>query len=322
MQIRSTTLEVRPPFSLKATVLSHGWHECSPMSWSQGGRCFQVIERHRQHALRVSVIEAARQRRKVTLQVTIDGETVDDAIVARVRESLRLILGLDHDLRDFYALCRDHPTLHVLPRIGAGRGLRSETMSENIIKVLCFANVTWAQAVKMINRLGQLGPCVPHFRNLSAWPTPREILRAGERYLKGVCRVGYRTESILTFCRDVCDGRIDPEGLTELACRDDVESDEILTQLRAIHGIGPTGAHYLLSFLGRHDRLSIDSSTVAHVAHVHTKGRRPTVKQIEKIYARYGVWKNNVWWFEHWLTWDTAKQILQEARLNTRPAAG
>jgi 3-methyladenine DNA glycosylase/8-oxoguanine DNA glycosylase len=113
----------------------------------------------------------------------------------------------------------------------------------------------------------------------------------------------------------VCEGRFDPEGLTDLAGDEDVESDEILAQLRAIRGIGPASAHYLLSFLGRHDRLAIDSSTIAHVARVHTKGKRPTVKQIEKIYARYGKWKNKVWWYEHWLTWGTARQILQESGL-------
>ncbi len=321
MQTESTTLETKPPFSLKATALSHGWHECSPMSWSEGGRCFQVIERNGGTAQRVSVAEAARRQRKITLRVTIEGDPLDEDLVDRIRSNLRLALGLDEDLADFYAICRKHPTLHVIPKIGAGRALRSVSMTENIIKVLLATNVNWTQAVKMINRLGQLGPIVPHFRNLTAWPTPREILRAGEGYLKEVCRVGYRAEPILTFCRDVCDRRVDPESLTELAHRDDVGSDDLLAQLRAIRGIGPASAHYLLSFLGRHDRLAIDSSTIAHVARVHNKGRRPTLKRIEKIYAKYGRWKNKVWWYEHWLTWDTAKQILHEAKLRANDRA-
>lgn len=283
------------------------------MSWCEGGRCFQTIERDRTGVFRISVTEGSSSKRKVNLHVTIDGESVDDVLVTRVRKDLRLILGLDEDLSEFYAICADHPMLRVIPKIGAGRGLRSVSMAENIIKVLCSTNVNWTQAVKMINRLGQLGPIIPHFRSLNAWPTPREILRAGEPYLKEVCRVGYRAESILTFCRDVCDGRFDSEGLTDLAGDEAVASDEILAQLRAIHGIGPASAHYLLSFLGRHDRLAIDSSTIAHVARVHTKGKRPTVKQIEKIYARYGKWKNKVWWYEQWLTWGTARQILHES---------
>jgi 3-methyladenine DNA glycosylase/8-oxoguanine DNA glycosylase len=317
MTVCSTTLRVPTPFSLKATVLSHGWHECAPMSWSEGGRCFQVIERRQHQAYRVSVTEATRRKHHVTLRVTIDGRTMSDDVVAQTRRNVTSVLGLDRDLTEFYNLCRNHPILHIIPQIGAGRGLRSVSMTENIIKVLCSTNVTWSQAVKMINRLAQLGPALPHFANLNAWPTPRDILRAGGRYLLEVCRVGYRADSILTFCGDVCDGRIDPDQLPALALSDGVSTDDLLARLRSIRGIGPASAHYLLSFLGRYDRLAIDSSTVAHVARTHTNGRKPTHRQIEAVYEPYGRWKNLVWWCEHWLTWETAREILREAGIHT-----
>jgi len=153
------------------------------MSWCEGGRCFQVIERVGDRAFRVSVVESKRTAKKVTLAVTIEKGPADEAIEAgtadRIVARLRVVLGLDRDLSEFYALCAAHPVLHVLPGIGGGRGLRSACMAENVIKAICGTNVNWDQAVKMINRLGQLGPILPHFRNLNAWPTPREILRAG-----------------------------------------------------------------------------------------------------------------------------------------------
>ncbi|MGD2109144.1 MAG: hypothetical protein PVI86_07105 [Phycisphaerae bacterium] len=315
MPVRSTTIRLRTPYSLEANVLSHGWYECSPFSWSQGGRCFQIIERYKNKAYPIYVTQLARKRTGATLRVSVDADEASDEIMAQARASVRRVLCLDQDLSEFYDICRKHPTLHVIPKLGAGYGLRSSTMTENILKVLCFANVNWVQAVKMINRLGQLGPAVPRFANLSAWPTPREVLRAGEKYLIEVCRVGYRADSILTFCRDVRERRFDPEGLYELAESGDVSSDHILTELRSIKGIGPTGAHYLLSFLGRHDRLAIDSSTIAHVARTHKKGRKPTPKQIEALYAPYGKWQNLVWWCEFWLTWDTARRIIEANNL-------
>ena len=113
----------------------------------------------------------------------------------------------------------------------------------------------------------------------------------------------------------MCDGEVDPEQLSDDALNPEVSNDELLTRLRAIGGIGPSSANYLLSFLGRHDHLSIDSATIAHVAATHMNGRTPTTKQIERIYHPYGRWKNKVWWFEHWLTWDTARAILREANL-------
>ena len=315
MKTIKTSLTAPAPFSLKATALSHGWHECAPMSWSEGGRCFQVIERDRGDVFRVSVTQGATRKSRVTLNVMVEGRSVDDETVAGACDRLRRVLGLNHDLSEFFAMCREHPTLHVLPEIGAGRGLRSACMGENVIKAICGTNVNWGQAVKMINRIGQLGPGLPDFRNLNAWPTPREILQAGEKYLLEVCRVGYRAASILAFCEDVCDGRFDPTELDEMVADDGITSEEILAKLRSIRGIGPSSANYLLSFLGRHDRLSIDSATVAHVAATHTKGRKPTNKQIEKIYARYGAWKNKVWWYEQWLSWSTARQLLVEAEV-------
>ncbi len=319
MLARTTTLSAPATFSLKATALSHGWHECFPMSWSEGGRCFQVIERDRHRAIRVGVTErAGRSRKKRTLHVAIDTDAMDaasieDTVVERILRDLRLTLGLDRDLSEFYAICAEHPALAVIPRIGAGRLIRSASMTENILKALLATNVNWTQAVKMINRLGQLGPNLQHFRSLAAWPTPREILRAGETYLKEVCRVGYRAGPILKFCRDVCDGRFDPESLDAMAVDPAVSSEEIVAKLRSISGIGPSSANYLLGFLGRHDHLSIDSATFAHVAANHTKGRKPTCKQIERIYAPFGRWKNLICWSENWLTWATVKQIIREA---------
>ena len=326
MSVRSTTIEVAAPFSLKATALSHGWHECSPMSWSEGGRCLQTIERVNHHACRVSVTEhvgpvSTRRHTPVThlchkLDITVEGWPGDAGFRDDTVKRVSLSLGVDRDLTEFYSLCGEHRALAVIPSIGAGRLLRSASMTEDIVKTLCATNVNWTQAVKMINRLGQLGPYVRHFRQLNAWPTPREILRAGEGYLKEVCRLGYRSESILTFCDSVCAGRFDPQTLTEMAADDGQSSDDILTQLRRIKGIGPSSAHFLLSLLGRYDRLAIDSATVAHVARTHTNGEKPSHKQIERIYAPFGKWRNLVCWCENWLTWDTAKQIVKEAGLS------
>jgi len=286
------------------------------MSWSEGGRCLQIVYRLGDQPVRVSVTEGRRRRAAVTLRVMVDGHRLDDEQMDVIRHRVRLVLGLDRDLAEFYDLCTGHLTLHVLPRLGAGRVLRSASMTENIVKALCATNVGWTQAVKSINRIGQLGLPLPHFVSLNAWPTPREILRAGKPYLTEVCRVGYRAEAILAFCGDVCGGRIDPEGLTDRALDPEVRTDELLAQLRGIRGIGPSSAHYLLSFLGRYEHLSVDSATVAHVARTHTHGRRPTHREIQRIYEGFGRWRQLAWWFEHWLTWGTAQHLLSEAGID------
>ena len=198
MQTTTTTLSLPPDCSLKATVLSHGWHECSPLSWCEGGSCLQLIERGPNGLVRVSVTGLRGRRRSAKLEVRLEAQTkLGRAELSRLRALLCHVLALEQDLTEFHELCRTHPKLHVLPRLGAGRLLRAPTVAENVIKVICATNVTWAQAVKSINRLAQLGPALPHFVHLNAWPTPAEILKAGPDYLKGVCRLGYRADFIL-----------------------------------------------------------------------------------------------------------------------------
>jgi hypothetical protein len=61
-----------------------------------------------------------------------------------------------------------------------------------------------------------------------------------------------------------------------------------------------------------------DEPSRSNIGLVIVSGRtvltRPvTLKKIENIYAKYGKWKNKVWWVEHWLPWGTARQMLDEA---------
>lgn len=312
----SQTINLKAPrdFHLPATVLSHGWHECSPFHWSHAALCFQTVERVGGEVHRLSVMQGKARRGGASLSMYVDGPESKNGIVGELSLRVRIMLGLDRDLSEFYELCKTHPALGPIPSIGGGRITRSPSMTENIVKMLCSTNVNWTQAVKMINRIAQLGPHVPHFRNLTAWPTPREILNAGEKYLDGVCRLGYRCDSILRFCRDVDSGKLDPDRFDAMAADPGVESDDILALMLEIRGVGPATAHGLLGFLGRHDRLAIDSATIAHVARTHTDGAKPTRKQIEAVYAPYGKWKNLVYWCENWLQWDTAREMLDDAR--------
>ena len=299
-------------FDLKAVALSHGWHECSPLAWCEAGQCLQWIDRLGATPVRVSVLRTPRRSSAVPVQLELPDDwpaPERSAAVQRVTHRLRYLLAFDDDVTAFHELCAGHPTLHVLPRLGAGRLIRCPDLIENVVKVICGTNVKWTQAVKMINRIGQLGPPVPHFANLQAWPTPAEILRAGEDYLTGVCRVGYRSAFILQLCRSAEAGSFPEAEITDAIAAG--QTADALRLLRGLPGIGPTSAHALLSLLGCHDHLAIDSATIAHVARTHTAGRKPSPKEVEAVYAPYGPWKNLVYWFENWLTWDTAQTLLR-----------
>lgn len=309
------------------------------MSWCEGGRCLQWLTREGGHVRRISVLERASDRGRVTLEALLEGRELTDASEALARRECGVSLGLDARLDEFHELCRAHPLLHVIPKLGAGRLLRNPSMTENILKAICGTNVNWDQAVKMINRLAQLGPLFPHFRNLTAWPTCREILKAGESYVRGVARLGYRTEAILKLCHESVtreaelDGREGSRRRTRSKARGGLGASEgtepapglealdalarteptpaLRKRLLGIRGVGPATAGFLLSILGHHDHLSIDSATLAHVTRLHLSGRKKaTAKQVESIYEPYGKWKNLVYWFENWIHWDTARSMI------------
>ena len=73
-------------------------------------------------------------------------------------------------------------------------------------------------------------------------------------------------------------------------------------------------AAFLVGLLGRYDRVPVDSWTIAQVAENYMKGRKPTVRQVERLYERHGQWRQLVWWFEQWLTWGTAQAMLEGQR--------
>ncbi|MCC7293957.1 MAG: hypothetical protein IT449_18000 [Phycisphaerales bacterium] len=341
MDRRKLELEVAAPFSLRATALGHGWHECAPMSWCEGGGCLQWLTREGSQVRRISVLQRASSRQRVTLEVLLEGRELTNASEELARRECVVSLGLASRLDEFHELCRAHPLLHVIPKLGAGRLLRNASMTENILKAICGTNVNWDQAVKMINRLAQLGPLFPHFRNLTAWPTCREILKAGDSYVRGVARLGYRTEAILKLCQESVtgdaehDGQEGPRKRTPSEARGSARAREgieaaaglealdalarteptpaLRKRLLGIRGVGPATAGFLLSILGHHDHLSIDSATLAHVTRLHLGGRKKaTAKQVEAIYEPYGKWKNLVYWFENWIHWGTARSMIAE----------
>jgi 3-methyladenine DNA glycosylase/8-oxoguanine DNA glycosylase len=316
MQTATTSLKFPPPFSLKATALGHGWHECAPITWCEAAGCLQLVERVGDMPVRVSVVETSARRSAISLAIIIDARDVSDTTVTLMRNRVAIMLRHDTDLTEFYELAAEHEPIAPVIALGAGRILRSPSMAENIVKAICATNVNWTQAVKMINRIGQLGPSLPHFRSLNAWPTPREILSAGDDYLKNVARLGYRSQAVLEFCQSIVQREFDPDELDRMAVSAD--TDDIFRVLCGIKGVGPASAGFLLSQLGRHERMSIDSATVAFVGRKYFNGKKPTPKQIERVFNSFGRWKGLVWWFEQWLEWETARTMLRD--VSNRPS--
>ncbi|MDQ2816713.1 MAG: hypothetical protein M3T49_00700 [Candidatus Eremiobacteraeota bacterium] len=295
------TASVAKPFSLFATVTSHGWYQTLPFCFDPGSGVLTRAESLGDG--RILLLEmresasALRNRRDVV--ITVRGPGANDPKVAceMQRRSIEM-LRLDEDLSGFYALCKGRPELRAALRLGAGRCMRSSSLWEDAVKTILGTNVLWRQAVIMINRLAQLGEVCPAAPALRTWPSPVQVMRAGEEFLRDVVRAGYRAPYIIELARRQQAGDIDLDSLEARARQ--MSAVQLYDALIAIKGIGKSSAHFLMNLLGHYDHIAIDSATYAYATRALFRGKRPTERQIRRRFAQFGKWQSLVYWFGRW----------------------
>ncbi len=288
-------IQLPSPFSLIATVKSHGWYELPPFHWDEsegklvrldrlpGGRLFKVV------------IRKNCQGDKLCLKIEpFPAQDEVRIIIARIRRMLQL----DADLSEFYSICRKHPYLSAVPEMGAGRILRSPDLYEDAVKAICGTNILWRQAVAFINRLCEIGESLHGNGVMRAFPTAAQIYDAGLPFLRERVRLGYRAESVLELSRRAAIGELDLAAVDEGS----LSQESIWKILLSIRGIGKSTASYLMNMLGYSDYLGIDSVTYRFVGERYLKGLRPKNSEIYSIYRPFGRWKGLVYWFEMMLS--------------------
>lgn len=185
---------------------------------------------------------------------------------------------------------------------GSGRLLRAPTVFEDVVKMLCTTNCTWALTTLMVSNL------VEHLGALSlggqrAFPTPDAIADSSERYLRTRIRAGYRSPYILEFAQRVASGTIDVESWR----RTDLATGELFEQIREVKGIGPYAAGNILKLLGRYDYLGLDSWVRGRFYALHTSGRKVKDTTIERHYRPFGPWRGLFFWLEMTRDWHDDK---------------
>lgn len=301
MQTATARLTVKKPFSLFSTVVSHGWYQTLPFRWLEGDAALVRAEALRDGRVMLVRVEEAtsRKRNHRDLVITVSGEGAKDLGVApEMARRANVMLHADEDLSGFYALCRTVPDLHAALELGAGRCLRAPSLWEDVIKTILGTNVTWRQAVTMINRLAQLGDPYPGDPSLRAWPTPGQIVRAREGFLRDTVRAGYRSPYIMELAKAQKSGAIDLETI-DAAARAMTES-ELYKALVGLKGVGKSSAHFLMNLLGHYDHLPVDSATYAYAKRALFNGKRPSETQIRRRFTGYGKWRSLAYWYGRW----------------------
>lgn len=222
-------------------------------------------------------------------------ERLPSSTKARVTWGIRRILRLDEDLTAFHKLCVRKRSHAAAARMRFGRLIRSASLFEDIVKVICTCNVTWRQTTAMVSNIVEHWGISTRNAHRKGFPTPERLARVSINTLKRTARVGYRATFIHRFANDVAAGK------TNL---DDIESfhgpsDELYRRLRRIHGVGDYAAGHLCMLLGHHDRLAIDTEMMRFLKARHPR-KRFTPGRIRQHYQSWHPYQFLAYWFELW----------------------
>lgn len=296
-----TRLSIAAPshFNFRSLLYSHGWSDLEPFKVSEDEKELRVVislslTHHalvRLHSNNSKIHAAVETQRSLT---ATEKETL--------KRIIRSMFRLNDSLEEFYALCKKESSLRWIPTIGGGRMLRSATVFEDIVKMICTTNCSWSLTKIIINNLtSKLGN---HIRgDIYSFPAPEKIAGKTERWLRKETSCGYRAPFLLELSKNIASAKISVEYLRT----ESIETDELYKFLRSIKGVGHYAAGNLLKLLGHYDYLGIDSWIRSRFSEIHNNGRKVSDAVIEKHYARYGKWRGLVCWMEMTKHWHNVK---------------
>jgi 3-methyladenine DNA glycosylase/8-oxoguanine DNA glycosylase len=290
-----------PNFNFRRTVMSHGWCVLPPFAFDEASWTL----------VRVLDVDQAKP-----VTATINGTRGEIAIrtsrrlsqkaAGKVVRDVRHMFRLDDDMTDFYQAVAGDPEFAWIASEGAGRLLRSPTVFEDLVKMICTTNCSWALTEKMVHALvNELGKESNDGRK--AFPTAEAMAQKSEKFFRDRIRSGYRAPYFKELAQRVSSGELDVESWM----RSDLPVTELLKEMKSVKGVGNYAAENLLKLIGRYDGLALDSWTRAQFFKIRNNGRVASDKKIARFYARFDSWRGLALWCDmtrHWLEPDTLGQ--------------
>lgn len=284
-------------FNFKRTVISHGWSGLLPFSLD-----------HKQWVLTRALEIPQKAPVTVSLSATRGELRIDssrrlskDASEA-VKRDVRHMLRLDDDMRSFYQSVNQVPGFEWIAQTGAGRMLRSPTVFEDLVKMICTTNCSWALTEKMVTGLVRnLGRETNEGRR--TFPTPEAMALMPLKFYVNEVRAGYRAPYLKELAERVASGSLQVEQWLKT----ELSTAELVKEMQGVKGVGPYAAENLLKLLGRYDGLALDSWTRAKFYKVRNNGRKASDKKIERYYSRFKEWRGLALWCDMTRDWLDAE---------------
>ncbi len=301
MHFKTSQLKISTPsnFNFSRTAFSHGWYGLPPFSFDKESMQLQRVLQLSNGTL-VSCTLTGRDH-VVDVRMVSNGKLTSGQR-KEVAAQLRTCLRLDEDFKGFHAEAARHPEYKWIAQSRAGRMLRSPTAFEDVVKMICTTNCTWALTTLMVTNLVQrFGE---HLNgSLHAFPTPEAIAGSSERVLRKEIKSGYRSPYLLELAERVASKELDLEAWRNSP----LSTDELFEEMRGVKGIGPYAAGNIMRLIGRYDYLGLDSWVRAKYYELHRNGRTVKDSTIERHYAPYGTWRGLFFWLEMTRYWHDDK---------------
>ena len=142
------TIKTPKNFSFRRTVMSHGWCVLPPFEFDKTAwSLIRVLGDDETMPITVT-ISAVGNDLKVATSGRV-GKSASEEIIRHVRHIFRL----DDDMNQFYRDISDEPEFAWIAAEGAGRLLRSPTVFEDLVKMICTTNCSWSLTTTMVRAL-------------------------------------------------------------------------------------------------------------------------------------------------------------------------
>ena len=289
-------LTIKPPktFNFHRTVRSHGWYGLLPFELDKAKwKLVRVLDREQRKPMTVEITSHKNSLRIMT------SRAVSERAARNIIRDVRHMFRLDDDLQLFYEAMSADTAFAWISEQGAGRLLRSPTVYEDLVKMICTTNCSWALTEKMVTALvNELGTKSDDDRK--SFPTAEVMAEQSVAFYRDKIRSGYRAPYLKELADRVASGELNVESwLTN-----DAPLADLMKEMKSVKGVGNYAAENLLKLIGRYDGLALDSWTRAQFARIRNNGRAANDKKIGRYYARFNTWRGLALWCDmtrHWL---------------------
>lgn len=286
-------LEIDTPcdFSFHETLNAHGWRRLAPYDFDDN-----ISTLHRTEQLEDGRVIHLRMRSgESSILVDIDGDVDPDSDVQAVLNRVRVMFQLGVPVDRFHSYCAANAALAHIPHKKQGRMLCSPTLWEDCCKVILTTNTTWAQTVGMTKRLvDAYGSAFPSDPARKAFPSPAQVAAAPYGEFEQTARFGYRNLSIHSLADSIASGSLDLEAYRDST----LDGKDLWKRLISLRGVGPYAASCLMIYLGRYDRVNVDSWARMMVS--KELGVPVFDKDVHEFFAPHGEWSGLVYHFFPW----------------------